>query len=225
MKPRERVVTAEDIQSSLYFLHLELPEDANLVVPPDYREPDYLEQPPGFSSQPLGPALQRKAVPGTSSNRDAGAPPVRKPVSGTLAPISNPGNIHNINAGNYSQRPGMLAPHYSSRRSFDSTQYRGEDERPTVPPRRSYDRSRPVGTSLTLIRRDPASGAQWNVARIEDPAILEVASSTISQQGAKKKIGAPMYIGDKPGLLEISSLGQHRHATIEPPKWAVCPLT
>ena len=61
-------------------------------------------------------------------------------------------------------------------------------------PRRSPERSRQAGTSLTLIRRDPASGAQWNVARIEDPPMLEVSSSSLNEPGAKRSIGAPMYI-------------------------------
>lgn len=194
MKPREKVVTAEDIQSSLYFLHLEQPGDAHAVVPPEFRESNYQEQPVLSSRSLLEPALQRKAVSGVSSNRNSGAPPVRKPVPGTLAPISNTGNNQNISAGNYAQRPGLLAPDYSSRRSFDSTQYPGENQQPTVTPRRSYDKSRPLGTFLTLIRRDPASGAQWNVARIEDPDVMEVSSSMGKEQGAKKRIGAPMYI-------------------------------
>jgi hypothetical protein len=45
-----------------------------------------------------------------------------------------------------------------------------------------------------LIRRDPASGAQWNVARIEDPPVLDISSPTSHDPNPKKKIGAPMYI-------------------------------
>ncbi|EMD97165.1 hypothetical protein COCC4DRAFT_72868 [Bipolaris maydis ATCC 48331] len=186
MKPREKVVTAEDIQSSLYYVHVNQPEDAYLVDPPELRGPDAVGQNP--SSVPLVP---RKAVPGTSN----AVPPMRKPVPGTLAPIDNYSNSHNISAGNFSQRPGVLASDYSSpRRSFDSTQHQQENEKPPPLPRRRSENPPREPPSLTLIRRDPASGAQWNVARIEDPPIVEISSSALRDPTNKKRSGAPMYI-------------------------------
>lgn len=187
MKPRDKVVTAEDIQSSLYFVHVEDPRDALLVAPSDFRDPDYSSK--GQPNQGNIPTIQRKAVPGA-----AGAPPMRKPVPGTLAPISNFDSRQNTAASTSSQRLAMPRPDYSSRRSFDSTSSHQENERPTAPPRRSLDRSQPGCPSLTLIRRDPASGAQWNVARIEDPPLLEISSSSLNDPSAKRKMGAPMYI-------------------------------
>jgi hypothetical protein len=193
MKPREKVVTAEDIQSSLYFIHVEQPEDTNLIAPPDFQEPNYTHQPFTSSSPALAPVVPRKAVPGTSMIQAGTGLPGRKPVPGALTPVDNMQNRQNIDAGNYAQKIGMLDPD-NPRRSYDPTQYRGEKDRSAFAPRRSYDRSRFAGTTLTLIRRDPASGAQWNVARIEDPPILEVSSSTLIEPGTKKKAGAPMYI-------------------------------
>jgi hypothetical protein len=188
MKPRQKVVTVEDITSSLYFLHVEQPEDANLVRPPQFQEPNYQEQRAPGSNYPPVPTVQRKAVPGTDSL------PARKPVSGTLAPIENYGNRQNVSARTYSRQSGLLAPDLTPRQSYDGFRYQGENQRPSNSPQRSPERARPAGTSLTLIRRDPASGAQWNVARIEDPSIAEISSSTLNESAAKRKIGAPMYI-------------------------------
>jgi hypothetical protein len=191
MKPREKLVTAVDVQSSLYFVHVEQPEDFRLIDPPDSQEPDYSDQRQTSSNPGLVPVVQRKAIPGASGI--AAAPPMRKPVPGTLAPINNYANKQNINAGIYSQRPGVLGPDYNPRRSFDSSQYQQENQRPTPSPRRLSENPRCSSPSLTLIRRDPASGAQWNVARIEDPAVLDI-SSTANDSKTKKKTGAPMYI-------------------------------
>jgi hypothetical protein len=191
MKPRDKVVTAEDITSSLYFLHVEQPEDADLVVPPEFRLPNYAEQGSAASNGPPQPAVQRKAIPAASVTHDL---PPRKPVSRTLAPVEQFGNRQNISAGNYAQESGLLGPDYNQRRSFESSQYQGENNRLSPSPRRSSGKPRPVGTSLTLIRRDPASGAQWNVARIEDPPVAEVSSSSFNDPGAKRRTGAPLYI-------------------------------
>ncbi|KAF2819772.1 hypothetical protein CC86DRAFT_128042 [Ophiobolus disseminans] len=189
MKPREKVVTAEDITSSLYFLHVEQPEDANLVAPPEFQDLDYAGQRQPTSNAPPMPAVQRKAVAGAPTG-----PPTRKPLSGTLEPIKDFGNRQNVVARNYSTRPETLAPNYNPPQPLAPSQYQGENQRLAPSPRRSPERSRQTGTSLTLIRRDPASGAQWNVARIEDPPVLEVSSSTFNDMGAKRSVGAPMYI-------------------------------
>ncbi|KAF2722321.1 hypothetical protein K431DRAFT_284013 [Polychaeton citri CBS 116435] len=52
--------------------------------------------------------------------------------------------------------------------------------------------------SLTLIRRDPASGEQWNVACIYDPPVREVSSAALLDPPTAgrraKKGGAPLYL-------------------------------
>lgn len=208
------MVTAEDIQSSLYFVHVEQPEDVHFVAQSDFREPDYSEQRHTSPHRVPVPAVQRKAVPGApGAPPGLAAAPTRKPVPSTLAPISNFESRQNASAGAYQQRPAMLGPDYSPRHSYDSSQYRQENERPAAFPRRSSERPQPAGTSLTLIRRDPASGAQWNVARIEDPPVVEVVSSTQNDPTIKKRTGAPMYI-------EVSNPGYskflHSNATEKP---------
>lgn len=194
MKPREKVVTAEDIQSSLYFVHVEKPEDARLLIPLSYQSSDNPEQCQASSKPSPAGLIQRKAVPGIASGLST-TTLARKPIQSTLAPISDFANRQNVSAGSYSQRPPhSLATDYSPRRSFDSNQRHQENERPKASPRRASENPARNGTMLTLIRRDPASGLQWNVARIEDPNIFEVSSSASIDPLNKKKIGSPMYI-------------------------------
>ena len=191
MKPREKVVTAEDIQSSLYYVHVNQPEDAYLIDPPELRSQDAAGRDLSASTFVSAPLVQRKAVPGTA----AATAPMRKPVPGTLAPIDNYSHTQNINAGYFSQRTEIPTSDYNNpRRSFDSNHYQqGSQRPPPLPRRRSENRPREP-PSLTLIRRDPASGAQWNVARIEDPPIFEISSSALKDPTNKKRSGAPMYI-------------------------------
>ena len=188
MKPREKVVTAEDITSSLYFVHVEHPEDANLVNP-ELQDPDYMQQRSNTPNRLSTPIIQRKAVPGTPT-----AAPTRKAVAGTLAPITNIDSWQNTNVGQHAQRPGMLSPPFEPRGSYDSSRLQAENNVPGSQPRRPDTSVTPAGVSLTLIRRDPASGVQWNVARIDDPTITDITSPRLTEAAARRKPGAPMYI-------------------------------
>jgi hypothetical protein len=192
MKPRDKVVTAEDIQSSLYFIHFDHPEDKRLIEDEDRSNPP---------NRPVVPPVQRKAVPATLAPprppNFTGVPPpaIRNPVPGTLTPRNDFEIQQNVHAALYSQSGlGSLQPGQPQRRSFDATRSDDENQRPALPPRRSSASPTSGGTSLTLIRRDPASSAQWNVARIEDPPALDISSSGLNTPGAKKKPGAPLYI-------------------------------
>lgn len=185
MKPRQKVVTVEDITSSLYFLHVEQPEDAELVAPPQFQEPDYQQGPTTANGLPV-PAVQRKALPGSQ--------PTRKPVSSTLAPVDSFANRQNMYASDDSRRPGLLAPGVDRRQSHESYLYSRENQPTTQLMNRSPERSLPTGTSLILIRRDPSSGAQWNVARIEDPSMAEISSFAPSSHNPKRRVGSPIYI-------------------------------
>ncbi|KAJ4992608.1 hypothetical protein SVAN01_01991 [Stagonosporopsis vannaccii] len=186
MKPREKVVTAEDITSSLYFVHVENPHDVNLLSHSDFQETNFSESRVNRLSTP---PVQRKAVPGTLATA-----PARKPVPGTLAPITNFDSRQNVSAGQYAQRPDMLSPAYEPRGSYDSSRSQTENEIPATQPRRPEVNTIPTGISLTLIRRDPASGAQWNVARINDPTLADISSTGLIEAAARRKPGAPMYV-------------------------------
>ncbi|KAF2203039.1 hypothetical protein GQ43DRAFT_470326 [Delitschia confertaspora ATCC 74209] len=271
MKPRDKVVTAEDVQSSLYYLHIDQPEDARLIE----ATPDVGKGNSANANRPQAPLIPRKAVPNQAPAYEnplpaprpmsAGLPvmspkvpdaPIRKPIESSLGPRSHVANKQNIYAGNYSQHlsANSFDPH-AKHVSVDFSVQRGlEQQAPLLPPRRSLDvRQQPQmqdysssvpyhypesgvderssrgnalnrpfplhtershndflsssqfaqqpdhvearSTTLTLIRRDPASGAQWNVARIEDPPIPEVSSNMNDPTVARKRrTGAPLYI-------------------------------
>ncbi|KAF2115489.1 hypothetical protein BDV96DRAFT_81356 [Lophiotrema nucula] len=186
MKPREKVVTAEDIQSSLYYIHVDQPEDARLVAPAPGS--GYADERP---VSPKGPPVSRKAVPPTLAPPGMPAAPRRKPLPATLGPRTDYDSRQNTSAGAYAQRP----PIHDERRSTDSMRYQGENEQPPppLPPRRPSELY-PSRTTLTLIRRDPASRAQWNVACIEDPPVEDVSSISFDDAANKKKLGSPMYL-------------------------------
>ncbi len=64
------------------------------------------------------------------------------------------------------------------------------------PPARTGQVPVRMGSSITLIRRDPTSGAQWNVARIQD-AMVDAHPEVISRPGGAYPAGrqaAPVYI-------------------------------
>ncbi|KAF2012049.1 hypothetical protein BU24DRAFT_443383 [Aaosphaeria arxii CBS 175.79] len=190
MKPRDRVVTAEDIQSSLYFVHIEQPEDVRFINP----FPGSSAASPRAESPNLGstPNFQRRPAPGGLVSPLTASAPKRKPVPGTLAPQS-------LNVRNDSQdaqlsphQANLLSPDYHQRRSFDSSRHQ-ETQRPS-PPYSPFDQSTESGTSLTLIRRDPGSGAQWNVARIADPHMSEVSSFSSNELSSKRKTATPFHV-------------------------------
>ncbi|KAJ4303756.1 hypothetical protein N0V90_002657 [Kalmusia sp. IMI 367209] len=216
MKPREKVVTAEDIQNSLYFVHVEQPEDVHLVDQSLFKEPQYSNSRPDSSHGPPPAAVQRKPVsnppypvsnpPYPVSNdppypvSPVQPPPRRKPIPGTLAPVNGFENAQNRAANLQPTSTGLLGPDFVPRRSQD-------ENRPPLPQRPSQQTMAP-GTYLTLIRRDPASGAQWNVARIEDPPVPDISSSTFNEP-ARRKAGAPLYI-------EVTNPGYSKFLHSEP---------
>lgn len=184
MKPRDKVVTAEDIQSSLYFIHFEQPEDVNLIEPEPVEVPPLLE-PRRVTPVQSSPVVQRKAVPASVFT-----PSARKPVSGTLMPVNNFDSRQNSAVG--SQH--MPASDFRQRASYEFTRNQRENQRMAELPRPPSEIPQRHGTSLTLIRRDPASGAQWNVARIEDLPTMELSLVNTYGSAAKRRQGTPMYI-------------------------------
>lgn len=182
-------MTAEDITSSLYFVHVEHPQDVHLLNHSDFQDPDYSGQRSNGAYQPSAPIIQRKAVPGIPPPA-----PARKPVPGTLAQITNFDSRQNASAGHFAQRSEMLSPAYEPRGSYDSSRSQTENDTPAMQPRRPNIATTAPGVSLTLIRRDPASGAQWNVARIDDPTLAEISSTGLTEAAARRKPGAPMFI-------------------------------
>ncbi|KAI5244890.1 hypothetical protein E4T43_03557 [Aureobasidium subglaciale] len=150
LKPREKVVSAEDVQSSLYFLHIDIPEDDLLELPEEIPVQDA----PGSSTISRKPLPTPPTSPGSESPRQRS-----RPSLDTRASYATGG---------------------ASRSSYQGHFTPEEDER---------------CVSLTLIRRDPSSGSQWNVAKIRDPPVHEV-SSVLGGDGSvkTKKEGAPLFL-------------------------------
>ncbi|OCL11368.1 hypothetical protein AOQ84DRAFT_191379 [Glonium stellatum] len=285
IKPRQKVVTAEDVQSSLYYLHINQPEDARLLDPPNVGhgsgEGNVLNVEP-----PRLPLIPRKALRSAPSQYDNSMLTPDNPTlyptassnfsimsngkSTELQPLSPRNDIQfkqNAGTPNYLPRPvSPFTVDHQRGQSAEIARFRKENVSPALPPRRrselpklppkpspggdslpNYDsfprvqqrtprdplgdrfsptpnptntfherhgsssprRGRlqpldpdqtgnlaPLGISLTLIRRDPASSAQWNVATIEDPPVFESSSAPQSHSAVQKtkKLGAPLYI-------------------------------
>ncbi|KAF2747058.1 hypothetical protein M011DRAFT_444120 [Sporormia fimetaria CBS 119925] len=189
IKPREKVVTAEDIQSSLYYLHVNQPEDVRLLTPPGSEDSS---EPPPYPDHPPVPSIPRKAVP--TPNPSSNAPLRRKPVpspTGSGFPYrqeTEASSYYQASSSNQGYKRAPEPPLYSSLAIPES-----EDILPPLP-RRPTGTPTPTGTTLTLIRRDPASNAQWNVATIDDPPVYDVSSAALHDRSPKKKHASPVYI-------------------------------
>ncbi|KAF2835152.1 hypothetical protein M501DRAFT_942724 [Patellaria atrata CBS 101060] len=188
MKPRERVVTAEDVQSSLYFLHINQPEDQLLVEHPAQSSSNHIQD--VRSQLPI----PRKALP----TRPLSAPTGRLVPSGTGLPMTTDGQNH-ISERNPNLNTGTRAfGHQRDQTEFSSDNgskpfSRSKEVRNTSQLNRSVD----SGTTITLIRRDPSSGMQWNVGRIYDPSVFEVSSQILDTKNSgrhPKQAGTPIYI-------------------------------
>ncbi|KAI0376384.1 hypothetical protein F5Y04DRAFT_266423 [Hypomontagnella monticulosa] len=226
LKPQVKNVTAEDVASSLYYIHLNTPEDEALIPPPSQTLPSSSPRTSEESSR-SGNQIHRKPVPGASSlassraddsllvpplgkeNQALNSPqlPMRKPIpqpgppvplsqrpqGSQLVPLSGgiqrkPLGPRPVTADSLKTLPPLPASDqpldYQPRRSID---------RPPLPPRhteyptphpypepfptnfntgrspspKSPTKQRPFAPfSLTLIRRDPSSGQQWNVGKV-----------------------------------------------------------
>ncbi|GAB7352636.1 hypothetical protein MBLNU459_g3006t2 [Dothideomycetes sp. NU459] len=265
LKPREKVVSAQDVQSSLYYLHFDDPEHDNVLdtevedetrcatfshsnldytekaqvsrkplpTPPmsptdgfgfgfatEDRKPSYLE-----GAEHLGVPQRKPVLPGRfSASHTLDLPQIpprlpRRPLPGR----------ENSSMSIYSEGTSSL----KSKRPL-SDQLSGYEE-PCQPPYKisglSHERDdsnktthhiqnfpgaeseQDVGVSLTLIRRDPTSGAQWNVARIRDPPVREVSSESSPDLGnhRARKTGAPLFLDvSNPGYSKFIHFDQAR---------------
>ncbi|KAM0719349.1 hypothetical protein Q7P37_005254 [Cladosporium fusiforme] len=225
MKPREKVVTAQDVQSSLYYVHFNTEHDAASLqtqtassVNTDANELPSIQEdslrrkpvPPPRSPFRKSPSpLRRTPQPTENQNPNIhGNPPnraksqiARKPI---LSDITNaaPSNSPVLDLPEIPRRALPPPPNedegYGSSLTVDS-----------LPPKRwSADVSRnetkhkeaamgPEVGALTIIRRDPATSSQWNVASIRDPPVQEVSSAALlnpNVSGKAKKGGAPLWL-------------------------------
>ncbi|KAF2152479.1 hypothetical protein K461DRAFT_278708, partial [Myriangium duriaei CBS 260.36] len=183
-KPRDRVVNAQDVQSSLYFLHVDNPEDhlvSNKDTQPNTQPQEQLRR--VVTRKPVSPVVRRPLPTPPASpcendfelasrfSRDADSwtsVPARKPVVPSRSPKRD-------SASSLSLQTGGTACHGLASPVDEDT-----------------------GQKLTLIRRDPSTGEQWNVAKIHDPPVDEVSSTSINEtNGTARRIknsGSPLYL-------------------------------
>jgi len=238
LKPREKVVSAEDVQSSLYFLHIDIPEDHLVELPEETSILDTstlstISRKP-LPTPPVSPAegSPRQRSPAFDTKPQLGVPQ-RKPVRQSLdlpdIPPRPPMRSPPSQQGQFSMQELSDGRPSFSRRPL-SNQFLDPSlvpARPSINPRSSYatvdtswssfdaslapeDDERCV--SLTLIRRDPSSGFQWNVAKIRDPPVHEVSSIMGGDGSVKtKKAGAPLFLEIyNPGYSKFLQFDQTR---------------
>lgn len=215
IKPREKVVTAEDVQSSLYYVHVHC-EDVNpaashllsdagdlmsTTVPPPLpaRRP-----PPPWPAHNNTSAVDPVTGPTSRSHRIA-----RKPV---LADVTNRSNhISSPSQVGLPELPRRPLPTLPDEQNISISSHaenvrllrHSEHDDAANPYSRKYEPTLPVTAvdpppgTLTLIRRDTGSSEQWNVASVHDPPVQQVSSATLLNSSAArrtKKGGEPLYL-------------------------------
>lgn len=235
MKPRQKVVTAEDIASSLYYLHVSSTEDESLLqAQANAFEHHTTAEEDRLPQLPARPALVLATDGLPYALRPGAATPAKHPLPSLPpypledGPPSIP--IHDSNARHAGMSiPRKPAPSMPQRKPVGLHSREPEPEPPALPQRRSPGRSsddsssprpflaqRPTMSTATphsesspeviVIRRNPASLEQWNVATISDPPVFEIASDGRSGSMTNTKIrksGQPLY-------LHMTTSGYHK---------------
>ena len=248
LKPREKVVSAEDVQSSLYYVHVNSSEIDSLPSTPlnqlpsphaDVSEPQESHK----SSIRRKPVLPRRPVststPPYPVNDDylPSLPP--RPPAHFCGPKQThisvlkvttaipPYGQEMIDLPVLPERPVSKRPVVQHGKSLSSNAddvnsschselgdqqnsclWNDTELQPVVASTVGSAECHTQG-SLTLIRRDPSSAKQWNVASIYDPPVKEVSSLAIMHPSPTRKIkegGAPLYLDiTTPSYTQFSS--------------------
>jgi hypothetical protein len=170
LPPAEPVTSTVPAPASEQAALRESQQAQELWIPPGFR----LEDSPTFDSFPANPPLPPRPEPPTPQAQGS-SPIYRKPLGPRLME-STPPREHHLSLPDRPVFPsaGGQSPQSPSR----STPYSADRERaPPLPDRPVFGqgihtppRSVPAHTrvpfALTLIRRDPASGYQWNIGRV-----------------------------------------------------------
>lgn len=272
------MVTVEDVQSSLYYLHVDNADDDHFLTASDNAEvpqevdkvrtiqgrdkenrPEVcrkpLQQKPhsvwGNSSE--SPSASYPDYRPTKQAADAGAPPKRKPLN--PAARVEESQVQGVSTGAAAQSPArqLLGPRPFNTRAhiLQREHSSAEQQLPDRPDRpsstqttlRAKSSPTPLGTaqpylglhrqgsnswsnttatnelSLTLIRRDPASGGQWNVGKILSVPLGEAVSNNgqTSPNKSTKPIRRPLDVEVRtPGYVKFKSAGSHTLNTSSP---------
>ncbi|KAI5364326.1 hypothetical protein Slin15195_G099860 [Septoria linicola] len=229
MKPREKVVTAEDVSSSLYYIHVNSPEDyddtaarpssvntdASHLLP--IREESWRRNPvqPRRPVAPPTPPYPMDDGPPRLNLRTPSPPRhsrlARKPVGSSNSSNSHPSALTpglpvlsrrplpSPPADEQPYEPSLHAHNKHLLRRAESSDENNPYSMPLLEPSVPFPdpADLPPPGSLTLIRRDPASCDQWNVAFIHDPPLDEVSSAALRNPTAAqrtKRSGAPLFL-------------------------------
>ncbi|KAH7369862.1 hypothetical protein BKA65DRAFT_471103 [Rhexocercosporidium sp. MPI-PUGE-AT-0058] len=213
LKPQLKNVTAEDVASSLYYLHLNTPEDARFLEEDSGAIPEE-------SSSIVSKPLPRKPLPesarssleisrqlSAASQRSRSREPTttlprRKPV-GSESPTRRPPPQTQQNEA-VSRRP--LGPRMQSDFGIGRKQLPGVENVPSnvasrtpSPSKKSIDLARTAelltesteadkdAFCITLIRRDPSSGAQWNIGSVTGTPTSEEAQSRRAKSTSRSR--------------------------------------
>ncbi|EMC95594.1 hypothetical protein BAUCODRAFT_494959 [Baudoinia panamericana UAMH 10762] len=226
LKPRDKIVSAEDVHSSLYYLHINLEDEQQAPEPrrPSSSRSDVAgsstttEDPNTIRRRPLHAPQSSSPYSPSFLSQDEDQPPFQKPRPLSQASIQHIPRKPLLRDITNEQTPPLVPPHVNLPSILprprplptppdDRTMYLLTVERPATD---NNDASTSTLGSLTLIRRDPASGAQWNVACIYDPPIHEVTSTALLSPGSAanktKRSGAPLYLDiTNPGYSQFIS--------------------
>lgn len=224
IKPREKIVTAQDVQSSLYYVHFNTNADAEAL---QHQTPSSVNSNAAELPSIHEDSQRRKPVPPPRSPlRKSPSPMGRRPF-----PVENtpPADTPSRAKSQVTRKPVLsgITNKVSSRPTFiDLPELPPPRRRLPTPPAEdegygsSLTANDAYGTrhsrttyfgghhdefaatvpqvgSLTIIRRDPATSAQWNVASVRDPPAEEVSSAALlspTLYGKVKRGGAPLWL-------------------------------
>lgn len=235
-------MNAQDVQSSLYYLHVDEPDE---IIPGENNDGSLSSVRESYGpNDSESTQISRKPLPTPPTSPidaseeflyESKPPPIitevprRKPLSTNAPTLDLPHiprrppnrSMRSFESSNHlevpdNRRPLPVLPTrgqsagnlYSSQPATDSELH---SHMGLVPDARQPHTTR--GLSLTLIRRDPSSGAQWNVAKIHDPQLQEVSSEATADANIyrAKRAGAPLFIDiSNPGYSKFIHFDQTR---------------
>ncbi|MCJ1320858.1 hypothetical protein MMC15_006199 [Xylographa vitiligo] len=248
LKPQQRVVTAHDVASSLYYFHVDTIHDEELrellgveqVLQRDGEKENARPRSGGQSPKrkPL-PSTPRVALKDHSESSPKAYPYFQMPLrqGGHSRLVRKPVGGNNLDVGlNTDGTPEMIPrklwgprPLHSRIRSADAAMAlnisKGEipmpwqlsEQMPVVKPNPDVNvehdtvKSQTTDFSITMIRRDPSSGGQWNVGKITSGPIATKQSDKVhsprdSQPAREQSL-----------FLEITNAGYHKYECAERP--------
>lgn len=225
IKPREKVVSAQDIESCLYYIHAHGPDDERILSSGEDEEDEAAPPPLPLRPRPNGfdslPGALQSGYQIGSSHPLPSVPVIPPyPLDDGPPPIMD----YSPRGLSSSTVPRKPAPAMPQRRPIgqqlsDYTEGLRSPPPHTMPLQspRSFLAENTMAPSehspmFTLIRRNPASGEQWNVASIADPPVFEISSDgrRPSMTGSRiRKSGQPLYLSvTNPGYAKFIQSNQ-----------------